>query len=536
MNNNNKNPSAVLNVNIERLPPPSEIIETKNFKLCLWGWMGFKIDLPLINDWDADEFLVYTLEHSRGIFFILVTDYLEKRSIFFTDLYSCKKIFYFRKDGKIHLTDFLYKFKPLMNTGKELDTVSTALFLMYGYIPSNDTLYKPVKSLKPFTYYVYKDNQLEEHEYYKIDFPEKESSYPDAVYGIFELFEKRFLALTEPFKTFFIPLSGGRDSRFLLALALKHFKKNRITTFTFGQKGTFDFEIGRGFSKKYNIDSICLPFNQEDYFEEYVLPGTKYKNGLINHAMNAPSKFYEKVLNPDDDRLIVSGYIGDAVLTWSHQRKIMSDENNFSYPVPYYFSLSDVADVSFPRYKGECYSRLKNLMECLYDEKRNLETEKWLYYVHAPYYTNPCMFSEEKFYHFALPFIDTAFFEYIKKVPVRYKARTTFYEDILNVDHDIHYFFHYPLKTERGFGYGNSRMTNLSFRCLFYLKALVYGARPMKNYINFDKIYKDKFLDGQIASLKHFEGLHYILNKENLTIKQKVLLFSLKLNLETFFK
>jgi asparagine synthase (glutamine-hydrolysing) len=534
-NNNKRNPLRTVNVNIEMLPPPSQIIETKNFKLWLWGWIGFNIDFPLIKDWDAGKLLAYTLEHARGIFFIMIIDYLEKRGIFLPDLYSCKKIFYFQAGDKIYLSDFLYKFKPLPDTGNEIDIVSTAFFLMYGYIPANDTLYKRVKSLKPFTYYVYKGNRLEEHEYYKIDFLEKESSYQDALHGIFHLFEKRFLALTEPFNKFLIPLSGGRDSRFLSALALKHFEKKRIQTFTFGQPGTFDFEIGRGFAKKHKIDAVYLPFNQEDYFEEHILPGTKYKNGLINHVMESPAKFYEKILNSPGDRLIVSGYIGDAVLAWAHQRKIIADENNFPYPAPSHFSLNDVVNMFFPQYKEECYSRLKKLTDRLYDENRNLEPEKWLYHVHAPYFTNPCMFSEEKFYAFALPFIDPVFFEYIKAVPAGYKAKNSFYQDVLKTDPYIYGFFHYPLKNRRGFGYGNNKITDLALRGRFYLKSVLAGARPMKNYINFNKIYTGPFLDWQIAPLKQFPGFHYILNKENLTQKQKILLFSLKLNLETFF-
>jgi hypothetical protein len=68
-----------------------------------------------------------------------------------------------------------------------------------------------------------------------------------------------------------------------------------------------------------------------------------------------------------------------------------------------------------------------------------------------------------------------------------------------------------------------------------YGRALWKGARPKKNYIDFDRIFSDRFLDKEIAALRHWPRLAPLLASNDLTAKQKRLLYSLRLNLETFF-
>lgn len=527
-----------MEVNIDLLPEPTRRVEAADVSIYQWGWPGFNLDHDFLSKYEHDvgKLLPAILNSSNGVFFILIKDKIQKRWIFFPDLYACKKIFYIQKGKIIYLTDFLYKFKSLINPRDEIDTISIGLFLMYGYIPGNGTLYRCVKSLKPFTYVEYKAGKFNQHPYYDFELTEVDMPYREAVQDTIKLLEQRLLWLTRDFKRFLVPLSGGRDSRFLLALALKHFRKEQITTFTFGQKGTMDFEIGKGFARKFKLDSISMPFHPRDYFERHVKPATRCKNGIVNHACNSPAAFYEEIMDRENLDLIVSGFIGDAVLAWGRKKRITTAEDGLMYPETALFSLAEIIGECFPGLKQEFYSRLKSLADILYDRNGNLETERWFYIIHAPYYTNPCMFSEEKLYPFILPFVDMTFFEFMKKVPITHKMKPSFYEDILKEDRFIYNFFHYPLKTLRGAGYGTNRFYNLTWKARLGFRALRSGSGRMKNYIRFENAYSPDFFKHQCSYLKEFDMLNPLLkNFDRYPFRKKCVLLSLKLNLETFF-
>lgn len=523
-------------VNLNLLPPPSNVIRTTSITIWQWGWAGFLLDHDILRklNYDEDRIKDYILDKGEGVYFIIIHDIKNDRYIFLTDRFSCKKIFFYQENDELYFSDFLYKFKTHLNKNFDLDWASIGLYLMYGYVPSNDTLYKGVKSLKPFTYYEYKDNQIRENQYYDIEFKEEKISYVDAVSGTFRLLEQSFLSLTQHHKHFLIPLSGGRDSRFLLALAIKHYSKDQIITFTFGQKGSLEYEIGKGLGKKFGLKSILFPFDDQTYFNAFVYSGTKFKNGLINHSIDAPSKMYEEILGNNKDILVISGYIGDVVLSWSHGKKLIKFNKELLYPETNYFSF-EVIKECFSDDVNELISRLERIVCHLYDENGNIVPEKWFYFCRAPHYVNTCLFSEEKLYPFALPFIEKNFYKWITKIPVEYKKKNDFYKDILHVEDFIYSFFRYPLKNYQGVGYDGNGISHILLKTKFIIKAMINRVKRSQNFINFEKAYPEKFLSDQINSIHQFLFLKPLVNKLNrLSFNQKCLLLSLKLNLEYF--
>jgi len=525
-------------LDLNLLPPPTKVIDVSFIKIIQWGGLGMTLDETVVLKFgcDTDGIIRHILHNAEGVYFILLQDVTRQRWFFFTDRFSCKKIFYYQKRDTVFLCDFIYKLKPFLDTTRELDIAAMALYLIYGYIPTNQTLYRSVRSLKPFTYYVYDKNGLTSHRYYDIDFDAEEMSFEEAAAITMDSLESSFVHLTKDFDYFLIPLSGGRDSRLLLSLALKHYPRKRIKTLTFGQKGTYDFEIGKNVAKKYDVESILTPFEPKAYFDEYVVPGTKFKNGLINHSVNSPSKVFEDVLGLEEKTLIISGYIGDMVLAWSHGKELSRSRDNFLHPRANFFPLELIETIIGKEARQELRGILSTILTRLSTSGEQLEPERWGYLIHAPYYTNPCMFSEEKLYPFALPFITRPFLDFVRTIPLCHKRKESFYETVLKSDQHVYPLFSYPLKNLRAGTYGNKKVWDWGWKSLFACKAIASGARPMKNYVNFNSAYSDSFLQRQIRPLERFGFFQPILdNFDGLTFEQKCLLLSLRLNLETFF-
>ncbi len=62
-----------------------------------------------------------------------------------------------------------------------------------------------------------------------------------------------------------VPLSGGLDSRAILAGLLKCTQAKKIHTFTFGTPGTLDYEIGCNIAKVFGTKHEVLPMTQHKY-------------------------------------------------------------------------------------------------------------------------------------------------------------------------------------------------------------------------------------------------------------------------------
>lgn len=59
-----------------------------------------------------------------------------------------------------------------------------------------------------------------------------------------------------------VPLSGGLDSRAILACLLDYLPNENILTVTYGWKGTHDFEIGRLISKKAGVKNLSIDMSE----------------------------------------------------------------------------------------------------------------------------------------------------------------------------------------------------------------------------------------------------------------------------------
>lgn len=107
-----------------------------------------------------------------------------------------------------------------------------------------------------------------------------------------------------------IPISGGLDSRALLAAVLEVCSADRIRTYTFGSKYSYDFEIGKGISKRLGIK--CKGYELSDYdFNEESLHSTAsmfdHQTTLFYHPP------YQKIRETFESDLFLIGFMGDPI-------------------------------------------------------------------------------------------------------------------------------------------------------------------------------------------------------------------------------
>ncbi len=255
-----------------------------------------------------------------------------------------------------------------------------------------------------------------------------------------DLFVANIEKLYNPNELHLIPLSGGLDSRAILAGLLKFTEAKNVYAFSYGTKGTLDYEIGRKVAQELGINHIS--FELQNY--EYTLDDLLYhsnsvkKQTLLFH--NPPTKQIDTLFK---DFAVWSGIVGDAV---------------GGSAVPSDFSSSiDEAKLKYLSKKIYLKRHFVNdpeIFKKFIFNGKNIESSSLSY-------DEKVIFSErfEKFYkpviesgnnYFIEPFINNEFTDLMFNAPVEYRKSSILYHNMLkHLDYDI---FSLPTKNKLGLG------------------------------------------------------------------------------------
>ncbi|MCW7553161.1 asparagine synthase-related protein [Endozoicomonas gorgoniicola] len=114
-----------------------------------------------------------------------------------------------------------------------------------------------------------------------------------------------------------VPISGGVDSRIILALMTEYIDPIKISTYTFGTKGSYDYEIGSAVAKHYGTKHKNFDLSEHQYNIDNLLFDSKCVSHQTLLFHNLPFSFYEKFYSGCS---VWSGYMGDP-LAGSHLPK-----------------------------------------------------------------------------------------------------------------------------------------------------------------------------------------------------------------------
>jgi Asparagine synthase len=114
-----------------------------------------------------------------------------------------------------------------------------------------------------------------------------------------------------------VPLSGGLDSRLIVAALRELTEARNIQTVTFGVPGTYDYDIGVLVGKHAGTRQSALPVNCFSYHEDELLDRARRMHGQVIVFHCPPLWHFDRLFGKS---LIWSGYVGDAV-AGSHLRE-----------------------------------------------------------------------------------------------------------------------------------------------------------------------------------------------------------------------
>jgi hypothetical protein len=291
-------------------------------------------------------------------------------------------------------------------------------FLLFGYLPGRQTLFQDISRIMPGEYFVFETSTGKFHVnvnvssvYPKIDFGEYEDDglVAEKFHKLFrEALEKRINEFNST-ETLLIPLSGGFDSRYVLGTTLELVSPSRIKAMTYGQKGSYDFEIGKLVAKTAGVRHLAYPITSDNYAAQNLRANCLDTDGQIFFATEAPVEIYQSLT--EYGKIILSGYVGDAVMGDWLRYDIPSSRKDISIidarvgsgdPLIHYLD-DELIQSSFYYDNG-------------FDAPLD-PVELWYFINHFTKYTNYCVFKHREHFTYISPFIDFAFIDFILNLP-----------------------------------------------------------------------------------------------------------------------
>ena len=259
-----------------------------------------------------------------------------------------------------------------------------------------------------------------------------------------------------------VPLSGGLDSRAILATLLEFTEAKNIYTYTFGTPKTLDYNIGNFVAKKVGTNHTIFPLTEYKYTIEEEIDISKridYQTALFHHP---PVWELDKRYK---DFNIWSGCMGD-MLTGIHYPKII--ENNIK-TAKKNFILSSTYVKSIDITNCDLHELL-DLISCN-NLNNNLTIEEQLYFQNTG----------EKFelahvvfdgLNFKVPFLGKEWVNFILSMDSKYRKEQNLYMKILLMS--------YP----KLFSLPNKTLNGLSLNAHNYQKIIMKFKQRFKRKIN----------------------------------------------------
>lgn len=285
-----------------------------------------------------------------------------------------------------------------------------------------------------------------------------------------------------------IQISGGLDSRAILAAVLKSTGKENIFLYTFGEKGSYDFDIGTHIAETLGIQHVSLLPVKERFAEQYV-PSFFDTEGMIDATPYFPVNM-DKSLRHISNK-VYNGFMGGEMMGPLIFSKIKNLElqTDASYEKAKEILLNHhrinevdtVKQLLHPSYlKGEAI--LSSFDKSVQDLK-DVSSEgfpnycaRWLYLNESDKYTSFCNFRYRNLFSYYTPFLDNDIVDFMSRVPLNLRTDKHLYKKMLQKKYPE--LFQLPTKNM----YGLPLQTN---HFVFFMKvALGFVQRKTNNLLN----------------------------------------------------
>ena len=225
---------------------------------------------------------IKTPEKMNGTFNIVIYEHKNNQLLIFNDRFGFRHFYYYEDNNIFAFAPEIKAILTLPDIKKSLDEHGIADCFNYSYHMGSRTMFKRIKVLPPASSLTVKENQTTLKTYWHPQYKNRRGlknleECIDTGYNLFVQSMKRCVGNN---KKVIIPISGGLDSRLIIATASN--LGCDITPATFGTKGCLDYKIANKVCSTLNIKSPTLIVQKSDLIKKYSTMVARFNE--INYA------------------------------------------------------------------------------------------------------------------------------------------------------------------------------------------------------------------------------------------------------------
>jgi hypothetical protein len=245
-----------------------------------------------------------------------------------SDLFLIQQWYYYQQGDAWHISNSLLFLKQILGSQLEVEANSIPYMLRDGYLPEHLTPLKGVKLLMPGQVLTISRGKGQITTRTALPVGNRPSVIQEPCsQRISETLLEATSRELENVESVILPLSGGIDSRFLLACALDVMDHGKITTFSYGYPSSFDFRIGKHIATMLGIRHVSLALDDRPIGQK--LP-EMFQNteGMYWAYPDFPLPPMRAAVPPQS--IILSGYLGDGVYGHYELSQAIADDHSSS--------------------------------------------------------------------------------------------------------------------------------------------------------------------------------------------------------------
>ncbi|KTA83528.1 asparagine synthase-related protein [Aeromonas salmonicida] len=261
-----------------------------------------------------NQVLAEMLASLDGIFCAVLYDRYKKKLVLISDRNGMRGLFYYHKNGHFAWASEIKAFLPMDFFEKKLDTQALSCFMDLGYLVGDISYFEGVSLLPPATLLTYDIDTDKLHSYHYwswADIKQRNLSFDDAVDALGEVVERAVGRRVDLTESLVFPISGGLDSRMLLAATYRAHPDYQGRCYTFGTKACADIVLAQQVTKMVDWPHVIHELTSDNWFEKRI-PTIWLTDGLLDMQHMHGCEFVDDITK--QGQFIINGYSGDAIL------------------------------------------------------------------------------------------------------------------------------------------------------------------------------------------------------------------------------
>lgn len=226
-------------------------------------------------------------------------------------------LFFSRKKNEILISDDAFYLAAQFEKN-EINSLQKSAFLLSGHTLGNNTLLDEINQLEAGQFLFFDGKKVEINEYYEHlrgrFFDKKKSDQTEELNQISKNIFQRLIRKAKE-RQLVVPLSGGYDSRYIIAM-LKQLEYKNIVAYTYGITSSYEVKVARKVAKELKIQWYFVEYPKDwtPYYEchEYQLFASQLSSLPHEQDFLAIKELKEKNVI-ENDAIFAPGFCGDLL-------------------------------------------------------------------------------------------------------------------------------------------------------------------------------------------------------------------------------